>query len=78
VVVIYRGVPGEFAGVSLHWLESVTDIPTDVLDPITAARLRDGVRVGGLAPAFSLIAEYRLQVEPSEEPSSPADPSATP
>lgn len=78
VVVVYRGVPGKFAGVTLHWLESVTDIPTDALDPITAARLRDGVRVDGLAPAFSLIAEYRLQVEPSGNSLSPADPPATP
>lgn len=78
VVVVYRGVPGDFAGVTLHWLESVTDIPTDALDPITATRLRDGVRVDGLAPAFSLIADYRLQVEPSVNSSSPADPAATP
>ncbi len=78
VVVVYRGVPGEFAGVTLHWLEAVTDIPADALDPITAARLKDGVRVDGLAPAFGLIAEYRLQVEPSTDSSAPADPAATP
>ncbi len=78
VVVIYRGVPGEFAGVTLNWLESVTDIPTDALDPITAARLKEGVRVDGLAPAFALIAEYKLRVEPSSGTSAPADPTVTP
>lgn len=78
VVVIYSGVPGEFAGVTLNWLESVTDIPTDELDPITAARLKDGVRVDGLAPAFALIAKYKLQVEPSSDTSAPTDPTVTP
>ncbi len=68
VVVVYRGVPGSFAGVSLNWLESVTDIPVDGLDPITAARLQSGIRVDGLAPAFSLVATYRLQTEHSSEP----------
>ncbi|TDB38175.1 MAG: Stp1/IreP family PP2C-type Ser/Thr phosphatase [Actinobacteria bacterium] len=67
VVAVYRGVPGSFAGVSLNWLESVTDIPVDELDPVTAARLRNGVRVDGLAPAFSLVATYRLQTEHSSE-----------
>lgn len=78
VVVVYSGVPGEFAGVTLNWLESVTAIPTDELDPITATRLKDGVRVDGLKPAFALIAEYRLQVEPSSDTSAPADPTVTP
>jgi len=78
VVAVYSGVPGEFAGVTLNWLQSVTDIPTDELDPITAARLRDGVRVDGLTPAFALINEYRLQIGPSSDTTAPADPSATP
>ncbi|KAF0206910.1 MAG: hypothetical protein FD171_2148 [Actinobacteria bacterium] len=79
VVAVYRGVPGEFAGVTLHWLESVrTDIPTNALDPITAARLKEGIRVDGLPSAFKLIAEYQLQVGPSEITSPPVDPSATP
>jgi serine/threonine protein phosphatase PrpC len=78
VVVVYEGVPGEFVGVTLHWLASVTDIPTAALDPITATRLKDGIRVDGLAPAFGLIAEYRLQVEPSLGTSTPVDPSTTP
>ncbi len=73
VVAVYRGVPGSFAGITLHWLESQTDIPVSALDPVTAARLRDGIRVDGLAPAFSLVAGYRLQAEP---PSS--EPTATP
>ncbi len=73
VVAVYRGVPGSFAGISLHWLESVTDIPVTGLDPVTATRLRSGIRVDGLSSAFSLIATYRLQTEP---PSS--EPTATP
>jgi len=68
VVAIYRGVPGSFLGISMHWLEAVTDVPVAELDPITAARLKSGIRVDGVAPAFSLAAGYRQQVEPSVEP----------
>lgn len=68
VVVIYRGVPGSFLGISMHWSEAVTEIPVAELDPITAARLKSGIRVDGLAPAFSLAAGYRQQVAPSVEP----------
>jgi protein phosphatase len=68
VVAIYRGVPGSFLGINMHWLEGVTEIPVAELDPITAARLKSGIRVDGVARAFSLAAGYRQQVEPSVEP----------
>ena len=73
VVAVYRGVPGSFAGVHLDWLASVTDITVSDLDPVTAARLRDGIRVDGIEPAFSLVATYRLQTETSSP-----EPTATP
>ncbi|MCL4078257.1 Stp1/IreP family PP2C-type Ser/Thr phosphatase [Coriobacteriia bacterium Es71-Z0120] len=71
-VAVYRGVPGEFAGVRLRWLEQVTDVPVAALDPVTAARLKRGVRVEDLASAFELVSVYRARA--SVGTSQPAEP----
>ena len=70
VVVVYQGVPGSFAGISMNWRSSETTIPVSELSPITATRLQEGIRVGGLAEADTLLAEYRamLPTEPSTVP----------
>ncbi|GAB4281806.1 MAG: hypothetical protein Kow0067_01470 [Coriobacteriia bacterium] len=70
---VYEGVPGEFAGVSLHWRSTLTSVPTDALDPITAARLRVGVRAESLTDAYELIDEYRRRVEAASETTPGAD-----
>ncbi|MDI6711602.1 MAG: Stp1/IreP family PP2C-type Ser/Thr phosphatase [Anaerosomatales bacterium] len=75
-VAVYRGVPGEFAGARLHWLEQITDVPVAGLDPVTAARLERGIRVDGLAAAFDLVAAYRSQA--AREPSPSAEPTTAP
>lgn len=75
-VAVYRGVPGEFAGARLHWLEQVTDVPVADLDPVTAARLERGIRVDGLAAAFDLVAAYRSQTARESSPS--AEPTTAP
>lgn len=75
-VAVYRGVPGEFAGVHLRWLEQVTDVPVSELDPVTAARLERGIRVDSLAAALDLVAAYRSQA--AREPSPSVAPTATP
>lgn len=62
VVTVYEGVPGSFAGVSLSWRSEVTTIPVGALDPITATRLSDGIRVDGLAEARTLVEQYRARV----------------
>lgn len=60
-IVVYEGVPGSFAGISLHWPVETTTIPIAALDPISAARLKAGVRVEGLEAAYELVDEYRYQ-----------------
>ncbi|MDI6843262.1 MAG: Stp1/IreP family PP2C-type Ser/Thr phosphatase [Anaerosomatales bacterium] len=72
-VAVYRGVPGEFAGVSLHWLEHLTDVPVAALDPVTEARLARGVRVDSVEEALALVATYRAQAsQGTSEPVEPA------
>ena len=69
-VVVYQGVPGSFAGISMDWRSSETTIPVTALSPITATRLQNGIRVNGLAEADVLLAEYRAAI--------PAEPSPVP
>jgi protein phosphatase len=61
VVAVYQGVPGTFAGISLNWHSRTTTVPVDALDPITAARLEDGIRVDGLAEAEEIVSVYAEQ-----------------
>jgi protein phosphatase len=58
-VVVYQGVPGSIVGVSLHWRTEETTLTVSSLDPVTASRLEEGVRVDGLAEAESLLDAYR-------------------
>ena len=77
VVVLYRGVPGEFAGYSLRWIEAETTIPVSALDIITAQRLEAGVPVENVDAAYDLIEQYRARIEPpAEEPSPEPEPGA--
>jgi len=59
VVVVYEGVPGSIAGLSLSWLSEETTLPVAALDAITANRLAEGIRVDGLAKASALLDDYR-------------------
>ncbi len=67
-VAVYRGVPGSFAGVSLHWLEQLTAVAVDDLPLVTAERLRDGIRVEDLHAAMALVSEYRDLVSETATP----------
>lgn len=69
-VAVYEGVPGTFAGLTLHERSDVTTIPVSALDPITAARLGQGIQVDGLGDAAALVETYRLRA--SETSSAPA------
>jgi protein phosphatase len=60
-VSVHEGVPGSFAGISLDFGSRPTTIPVEVLDPVTASRLREGIRVNGIAEADRLLEEYRRQ-----------------
>lgn len=63
VVVVYRGLPGEFAGVSLRWLAEETTITVGLLDPVTAGRLNQGIAVEDLDAANALVDQYRALAE---------------
>lgn len=62
VVVVYRGVQGDFAGVRLAWRELETTVPVDALSPDRAARLREGITEKDLADAYEAVAAYRASV----------------
>ncbi|MHB8762042.1 MAG: Stp1/IreP family PP2C-type Ser/Thr phosphatase [Coriobacteriia bacterium] len=70
-VVVYQGVPGSIAGISLTWPAEETTLPVDALDPVTASRLADGIRAGGLAAAEELLVGYRAQAA-AEQTATPA------
>lgn len=71
VVMVYEGVPGSVAGVSLNWLAEETTLTVSSLDTVTASRLADGIRVGGLTQARVLLEGYRARaaLEPTATPS---------
>ena len=61
-VTIYRGVPGEFAGMSFSTLEKTTDINVDDLQPGLANRLKENsITCDNVKAAESLVAEYEQE-----------------
>lgn len=64
-VAVYRGVPGQIAGVSLSWPVVKTTTPVDLLPRSVQARLVDGEQVDSLTEAERLAGSYRDLVEPS-------------
>ncbi|MGI6032305.1 MAG: Stp1/IreP family PP2C-type Ser/Thr phosphatase [Coriobacteriales bacterium] len=62
-VAVYRGLPGEFAGLKFSWLEEQTDISVDQLAPTTQTRLEQGISVDSLDAANSLLEQYRSSTE---------------
>ena len=67
-VAVHEGVPGSFAGLRLSWPSQLSTVPVDALDPITATRLQQGIRVGGLAEARALLEQYRARVTAETTP----------
>ena len=62
-VAIYRGVPGEFAGLSFSTLEKTTDIDVNDLQPGLANRLAENsITCDNVEAAESLVAEYEQEV----------------
>lgn len=68
VVVLYEGVPGSLAGISLSWRSEETTLAVAQLDAITANRLAEGIRTDGLAQAQSLLDGYRARVAAEATP----------
>lgn len=66
-VSLYRGMPGTFAGLELHWLEEETTITARALGPVTSARLAQGIPVESVTAGYLLLEEYRTQARSAEE-----------
>lgn len=62
-VAVYSGIPGDFFGISFSLFEYDTDISVDDLQPGTAKRLQEGIRVDDLEAAEALVAEYQKEAE---------------
>ena len=72
-VTVYRGVPGEFAGVSLSWRSEETTIPVEELPPVTQGRLARGIQVEDLDAAEELVRTYREHVAENAPPPVPGE-----
>ncbi|MBE0477181.1 MAG: Stp1/IreP family PP2C-type Ser/Thr phosphatase [Coriobacteriia bacterium] len=70
-VALYRGVPGEFAGVRLSWPAEETTIPVDALPAVTQTRLVRGIRVEDVETGRALLVQYREQAEEASRTASP-------
>jgi protein phosphatase len=62
VVVLYRGVPGQFAGLRLSKRLERTDIPVADLPPAVQSRLAAGIELDGASAALKLAEEYRAML----------------
>lgn len=58
-VAVYRGLNEELLGIPLSNLEYVSDIEVDSLNPGVANRIKDGMSVGSVDEAFSLLSTYQ-------------------
>lgn len=76
-VALYRGMPGTFAGVRLNWVEQETTITARSLDPVTSARLAQGIQVPSVTAGYLLLDEYRALAESLEASRALSSPDTT-
>jgi len=62
-VVLYRGLPGDFLGIELNWMERKTTIPVNKLNPTTASELKNGIPAPSLEEAERIITQYEDQLQ---------------
>jgi serine/threonine protein phosphatase PrpC len=74
LVTVYRGVPGSFAGITLRWRVSTSDVSVDRLELPVASRLKDGIAFDGVDAALERVSELRASAGTTTSP----DPSAVP
>lgn len=60
-VAIYRGMPGSVLGLTFSHLEQTTDVSVSDLQPGTANRLENGIRVDSIEAAEALVKEYEAE-----------------
>lgn len=67
-VAVYEGVPADFLGMPLYKQQEVTDVSVDSLQPGTATRLEEGIRVDNMDAAQDLVQQYRDEAAQRNKP----------
>lgn len=67
-VAVYKGVPGTLAGLSFSHHVETTDVSVSDLQPGTASRLNDGIRVDDVDAAHELVDEYSKEAMAKNQP----------
>lgn len=75
-VAVYRGIPGSFVGVSLHWRVQTTDVPVTSLETPLRSRLAEGIVFGEVSDALQRVAQMREGALPASATTAP--PTTTP
>lgn len=77
-VALFRGLPGDVAGVRLSWVVERSDVDTAELAPLRRDRLAEGIHVASAAEGRDAIAAYREEAEERAEPTPSPTPSPSP
>ncbi len=77
-VAIYRGVNAELPFVTLHHVESVSDIEVDTLSNFQQGQVRDGIDATDRADAEQIVEDLRGDVTPTPDPDASPTPAPTP
>lgn len=72
-VTLFKGLPGQFAGISFSWVEEETDIDASKLVPSTAGRLEGGISVDSKQAAEELLQTYRQMIDGTAADNTGAD-----
>ena len=67
-VAVYEGIPADFLGMHLYKQQEVTDVSVDSLQPGTASRLQEGIRVDNMDAAHDLVQQYRDEAAQRSKP----------
>ena len=67
-VAVYEGIPADFLGMHLYKQQEVTDVSVDSLQPGTATRLQEGIRVDNMDAAQDLVQQYRQEAAQRSKP----------
>lgn len=71
-VAVYRGIPGSFAGLTLHWRVEVSDVAVSRLDAPQQDRLSGGVEFATLADALARVDALRAISQPASTTTTPS------
>ena len=66
-VAVYRGVPGDFFGISSSSLIEVTDVAVKDLPSTARGNVESGLRCDSIESAYDLVEDYRSDIEEREQ-----------